>query len=68
MQASPDPLYITPLTSTCYNTLVNSAIVICFNCKKDSHFTLSCLKLKVIGNIKEIEEKKIFNKLKKEKP
>ena len=54
-----------PLTSTCYNTLVNSATVMCFNCGKDGYFTLSCLELKVIGNIKEIKEKEISNKLKK---
>ena len=53
-----------PLISTYYNTLVNSAIAIYFNCRKDSYFTLSCLDLKVIGNIKKIKKKK-SNKLKK---
>ena len=46
-------------------------MVIYFNCKKDSYFTSSCLKLKDINNIKEIEikeeEEEIFNKLKKKK-
>ena len=52
------------LTSTYYNTLINSAIVKYFNCRKNSYFTLSCLELKDIGNIKKIK-KEIFNKLKK---
>jgi len=43
-------------------------MVICFNYKKDSYFALSCLELKDIGNIKEIEEEEIFNKLGKEEP
>ena len=54
-----------PSTSTYYNTLVNSTTVIYFNCRKYSYFILSCLKPKVIGNIKKIKEKEIFNKLKK---
>jgi hypothetical protein len=37
----------------------------CFKCEKDSHFTLSCLELKDIVNIKEIKEEEISNKLKK---
>ena len=41
-------------------------MVIYFNCKKNSYFTLSYLKPKDIGNIKEIEEEEISNKLKKE--
>ena len=56
-----------PLTSIYYNTLVNFATVICFNCRKDSYFILSCPELKVIGNIKKIKEKKISNKLKKKR-
>ena len=40
----------------------------CFNYRKDSYFTLSCLGLKDIGNINEIEEKKMSNKLEKEEP
>ena len=51
-------------------------MVICFNCRKNNHFALSCLELKDIGNIKEIEEEeeeeeeeeKTSNKLEKEKP
>ena len=37
-----------------------------FNYRKNSYFTSSCLELKDIGNIKEIKEEKISNKLKKE--
>ena len=43
-------------------------MVIYFNYGKNSYFTLSCLELKYIGNIKEIEEEETFNKLGKEKP
>ena len=43
-------------------------MVICFNCRKDSYFTISCLELKDIGNIKEIEEEETSNKLGKEEP
>ena len=43
-------------------------MVICFNCGKNSYFAISCLKLKDIGNIKEIEEEKMSNKLEKEEP
>ena len=43
-------------------------MVICYNCNKDRYFTLFCLKLKNIGNIKEIEEGEISNKLGKEEP
>ena len=68
LQASPDPLCITPPTSAYCNTLVNSATVMCFNCGKDGYFTLSCLEPKVIGDIKEIEEEEISNKLGKEEP
>ena len=56
-------LYIIFLTSTYYNTLINSIIVIYFNYKKDSYFILFCLELKDINNIKNIKEKVIFNKL-----
>jgi len=38
-------------------------MVIYFYYKKDSYFILSCLELKDIGNIKEIEEEEISNKL-----
>jgi len=57
-----------PLANTYYNTLINPTIVICFNYRKNSYFTIFCLKLKNIGNIKEIEEEKISNKLGKEIP
>jgi len=43
-------------------------MVICFNYKKDSYFTLSCLELKDIGNIKEIEKEEMSNKLGKKEP
>ena len=43
-------------------------MVICFNYRKDSYFTTSCLELKDIGNIKEIEEEEISNKSGKEEP
>jgi len=43
-------------------------MVICFYYRKDSYFTLSCLELKDIGNIKEIEEEEISNKLEKKEP
>ena len=45
-------------------------MVICFNYKKNSYFALSCLELKDIGNIKEIEEEKeeTSNKLRKKEP
>ena len=56
-----------PLTSTYYNTLVNFATVIYFNCGKNGYFTLSYLEPKVISNIKKIKEKEISNKLEKKK-
>ena len=42
-------------------------MVIYFNCRKNGYFTLSCLELKDINNIKEIEEEeeKTSNKLRK---
>ena len=61
-----------PPTSARRTTLINPTTVTCFNYRKNSHFTLSCLELKDIGNIKEIEEEEekeeISNKLKKEEP
>ena len=59
-----------PLTSACYTTLIDPAIVTCFNCGKDSHFTLFCPELKDISDIKEIEkeEEEMSDKLGKEKP
>jgi len=43
-------------------------MAIYFNYRKDRYFTLSCLELKDIGNIKEIEEGEMSNKLGKEEP
>jgi hypothetical protein len=43
-------------------------MAIYFNYGKDRYFTSSYLELKDIGNIKEIEEGEISNKLGKEKP
>ena len=62
-----NPLYNTPPTSTYCIILINPTTVIYFNCRKEGYFTLSCLELKKIGNIKDIEEEKkeISNKLKK---
>ena len=58
-----------PLANAYCNTLINPALVTCFNYRKDSYFTMSCLELKDTGNIKEIEEKEeISNKLGKEEP
>ena len=61
-------LCTTPLANACCNTLINPTIVTCFNYGKDSYFTMSCLELKNIGNIKEIEEEEMSNKLEKEDP
>jgi len=57
-----------PLANAHCNTLINPAMVTYFNYKKDSYFAISCLELKDIGNIKEIEEEKTSNKLGKEEP
>ena len=61
-------LYTTPLANTHCNTLIDPTTVTCFNYKKDSYFALSYPEPKDIGNIKEIEEEEISNKLKKEEP
>ena len=61
-------LYTTPLANIYRNTLINPAIVTCFNYGKNSYFTISCLELKDIGNINEIEEEEMSNKLEKEEP
>ena len=37
-----------------------------YNCNKDGHYALSCLQLKNTGDIKEMEEGEISNKLEKE--
>ena len=42
-------------------------MVICFNYRKNSYFTMSYLELKDIGNIKEIKEEEISNKLGRKK-
>jgi len=60
--------HTTPLVNAYYNTLINPAIVTCFNCGKNSYFTISYLEPKDIGNIKEIKEEEISNKLGKEEP
>jgi len=58
-----------PLANAYCNTLINPILVTCFNCGKDSHFAISCLELKNIGDIKEIEEEEeTSNKLGKEEP
>jgi len=57
-----------PLVNAYHNTLINSAIVIYFDYRKDSYFAISYLELKDIDNIKEIEEKETSNKLGKEEP
>ena len=57
-----------PLANAYYNTLINPAMVTCFNRGKNSYFTMSCLELKDIGNIKEIEEEETSNKSGKEEP
>ena len=67
-RTSPDPLRTIPLTNARHNTLINPAIVICFNYRKDSYFTISYLELKDIGNIKEIEEEETSNESGKEEP
>ena len=57
------------LANACYNTLINPILVTCFNYRKNSYFTTSCLELKNTGNIKEIKEKEeTSNKLGKEEP
>ena len=45
-----------PLTSTYYNTLIDFATVIYYNCRKDGHFILLYPEPKNTGNIKEIKE------------
>jgi hypothetical protein len=43
-------------------------MAMCFSCGKDGHFILSCLELKDIGNIEEIEEGEMSDELGKEEP
>jgi hypothetical protein len=64
----PNPPRTMPLTSTRRNTPIDPATVICYNYGKDSYFTSSCLELKDISDIKEIEEGEISNRSGKDKP
>jgi len=57
-----------PLANAYCNTLINPIMVTCFNCGKDSYFTISYPELKDMGNIKEIEKEEMSNKLGKEEP
>jgi len=57
-----------PLTNIRRNTLINPTTAIYFNCGKDRYFTLFCLEPKDIGDIEEIEEGEISDKLGKEEP
>jgi len=68
MQALSTLLCPIPLASIYYSTPIDPTIIICFNYGKEGHFASSCLELKNINNIEEIEEEEIFNKLRKEKP
>ena len=67
-RAPPDQPRTIPLTSTCHNTLIDPASAIYYNCDKEGYFTSSYLELKDIGDIKEIEEGEMSNKLGKEEP
>jgi len=40
----------------------------CYNYNKEDYFTLLCLELRDIGNIKEIKEGEMSDKLEKEEP
>ena len=62
-QASPDYPYTITLAIARHNTLINPVMVICYNYDKDGHYALSGLQLKNIGDIKEMEEGEISNKL-----
>ena len=66
--ALPNLLYTMPLTRTYCNTLINFAIVMYYNYKKNNRLTLAFLGLKDISNIKKIEKKDIINILGKNKP
>jgi len=57
-----------PLVNAYCNTPINPTIVTYFNYRKDSYFTISCLELKDMGNIKEIEEEETSNKSGKKEP
>jgi len=64
----PNQLRTTPLTSIRRNTLINPASAMCYNYNKKGYFTLSCLELKDISDIKKIEKEEMSNKLRKEEP
>jgi len=69
LQASSELPHTMPLANAFRNTLINPTSVTCFNCGKDSYFTTSCLELKDMGDIKEIEkEEETSNKSEKEEP
>ena len=57
-----------PPTNTHRNTPIDPTTAIYFNYGKDGYFVLSCPEPKDIGNIKEIEEGEMSNKLGKEEP
>jgi len=67
-RASPNLPRTTPLTSNRRNTLINPTTVIYYNYNKDNYFALSCLELKDIGDIKEMEEGETSDKSRKEEP
>ena len=68
LQALPDLLHTTPLTSICHNTPIDPATVIYYNCRENGYFISLYLEPKNTGNIKEIKEikKDISKELKKE--
>ena len=67
-RASSNPPRTTPLTSTRRNTPIDPATVTCYNCGKDGYFASSCLELKDIGNIEEMEEEDTSNESGKDEP
>ena len=67
-RALPDQPYAIPPAMARRNTPIDPAIVMCYNCDKNGHFILFCLELKNIGDIKEIEEGEMFDKLGKKEP
>jgi len=56
------------LTSIRCNTLIDPILAIYYNYNKEDYFILLYLKLKDIGDIKEIEEGETSDKLGKEEP
>jgi len=67
-RALPDQPYTIPPAIARRNTPMNPTTVICYNCNKNGYFALSCPELKIISDIKEIEEGETSNELGKEKP